>query len=226
MQVNDYHRKGCYHPSMELLPPNRRRPRRTANPAEVTALRAEIARLRSANESLRRSLSDMEQAALHDALTGLYNRRYFVSAVTERIARVSRYSEQIAVVFVDVDELKSLNDQLGHGAGDAALKAISACLVSEVRESDVVARIGGDEFAVVIDYIEHSSALAKAAQLKLHVSAAKFEHLGNQIQLSAAFGVAMIAASDTPDELLRRASAAMYVAKREVDDISGRPPDP
>jgi diguanylate cyclase (GGDEF)-like protein len=185
---------------------------------------AEIARLRAANADLTRALMQMEDMALRDPLTGLANRRYFSSALAERIARVARYDERIALVIVDVDGLKAINDRHGHGAGDAVLTAIGTHLRSETRETDSAARIGGDEFALLIDHVDLPAAEAKAAALRDSLAQVRCPHGNATLPLSATFGVSMIAAGDSADQLLHRADSAMYRAKRADSDIAGPPP--
>jgi diguanylate cyclase (GGDEF)-like protein len=206
--------------------PESRRPRHADNDriSEESALRAELARLRAENAQLSAALADMEQAAQRDVLTGLFNRRYFFTALSQRIARVARYRERIAILYVDVDGLKAINDRHGHAAGDQILTAIARALQTATRESDVVARIGGDEFALLIDHVDVGAARAKMAALR-HALADTPCYWGTErIALSAAFGMAMIDARDTAEDLLRRADSDMYRAKRSDDDIAGRPP--
>jgi diguanylate cyclase (GGDEF)-like protein len=191
---------------------------------DIAAMAKEVARLRAENARLTSALAEMEQVALRDPLTVLYNRRYFLSALADRIARVSRYGEGAAILYIDVDGLKQVNDRLGHAAGDAVLVAIAACLRSETRESDVVARIGGDEFALLIDHVDASTAEAKMRALQHSVSAAPCIHDGGSVALSATFGMATIGAQDSADALLHRADTAMYRAKLSDDALTGRPP--
>lgn len=191
---------------------------------ESAALAAELAKLRNENARLAAALADMEQAAQRDVLTTLFNRRYFLTALHQRIARVARYHERIAILYVDVDGLKAINDRLGHGAGDTALVTMARALQGATRESDVVARIGGDEFALLIDHVDVAAARAKMAALRHALAEAQCYWGSERIALSAAFGMAMIDARDTAEDLLRRADSDMYRAKRCDDDIAGRPP--
>ncbi len=202
---------------------------RLAQPAngavsEQNALRAEINRLRADNERLTRALADMEQVAQRDVLTALFNRRYFLTALQRRIARVARYRDRMAILYVDVDGLKAINDRLGHGAGDQVLTAIAHALQGATRESDVVARIGGDEFALLIDHVDVAAARAKMAALRHALTCAECYWGKERLTLSAAFGMSMIDARDTAEDLLSRADSDMYRAKRSDDDIAGRPP--
>jgi diguanylate cyclase (GGDEF)-like protein len=206
--------------------PEQRQPPRADNYSATSndALHAEIDRLRADNARLTAALADMEQAAQRDVLTTLFNRRYFLTALQQRIARVARYQERVAILYVDVDGLKAINDRLGHGAGDQTLTAIARALHSATRESDVVARIGGDEFALLIDHVDAAAARAKMGALRNALSAAQCYWGHERIKLSAAFGMAMIDARDTAEDLMRRADTDMYRAKRSDDDIAGRPP--
>lgn len=192
--------------------------------AGEAALRAELDRLRAANAHLTAALADMEQAAQRDVLTALFNRRYFLTALQQRIARVARYHERVAILYVDVDGLKAINDRLGHGAGDQALVTMARALQSATRESDVVARIGGDEFALLIDHVDAAAARGKMATLRHALANAECYWGTERISLSAAFGMTMIDPRDTAEDLLRRADTDMYRAKRSDDDIAGRPP--
>ena len=195
-----------------------------ADEPAVEALRAEVEQLRAANQELTLALNEMEHAAQRDVLTSLFNRRYFLTALHQRIARVARYKERVAILYVDVDGLKAINDRLGHVAGDRVLVVIANCLRAETRESDVVARIGGDEFALLIDHVDASAARAKMASLRRALSVADCVAEGEALVLSAAFGMAIIDPRDTAEDLLGRADSDMYRAKRADDDIAGRPP--
>jgi diguanylate cyclase (GGDEF)-like protein len=166
----------------------------------------------------------MEQADQRDVLTSLFNRRYFLTALQRRIARVARYKERAAILYVDVDGLKAINDRLGHGAGDHALTKIARALQQETRQSDIVARIGGDEFALLIDHVDAAAARAKMAALRHALTHAECYWGTERMALSAAFGMAMIDAHDSAEDLLSRADSDMYRAKRSDDDIAGRPP--
>lgn len=188
------------------------------------ALQAEVEQLRAENAALTTALRDMEHAAQRDVMTGLFNRRYFLTALQRRVARVARYAERAAIIYVDVDGLKAINDRLGHGAGDKALLTIATTLHRETRESDIVARIGGDEFALLIDHVSAAAARGKMDALSVALAAADCRWGAERIALSAAFGMTMIEAADSAEDLLCRADTEMYRAKRSDDAIAGRPP--
>lgn len=192
--------------------------------AELAALRREVTRLQKDKRKLESQLSAVAQAADTDTLTGLSNRRYFMHALQRRIARVARYKERDAIIYVDVDGLKAINDRHGHGAGDHVLRAIASCLRSETRKSDVVARIGGDEFAMLIDHVDAASARTKVQALRRALKDYPCEWQSQDVPLSAAFGMAMIDGEDDVEALLGRADSAMYAAKRADDELQGLPP--
>jgi diguanylate cyclase (GGDEF)-like protein len=131
----------------------------------MAQLLAENEGLRAALDDMRARVEDLERLADSDTLTPLPNRRVFVREV-ERVSRqVSRYNTPAAVMFVDVNALKAINDAHGHQAGDAALIHVAAVLMRELRATDVVARIGGDEFGLLLDHLDEDAAAAKAASL-------------------------------------------------------------
>lgn len=182
--------------------------------ADEASLRAEIARLRRENRALSIALAEMERVAERDMLTPLFNRRYFLSALHQRIARVERFGDSVAVIYVDVDGLKSINDRYGHAAGDYALVEIAARLAGSVREADIVARIGGDEFGILLDNLGTSAIKAKIQRMSSAIDDEPCVFDGASIALSAAFGMTMITPGDSAEDLLGRADAEMYRAKR------------
>ena len=181
----------------------------TTDCAQCDALLQENARLRA-------QLREMEKRAHHDTLTGLANRRYFVEGLKARIARCQRYGDQIALLFLDVDKLKQVNDEYGHRAGDVLLTRLATILSENVRVSDMVARIGGDEFAILLDNIEPIQVEKKIASLRGLIRTAVIEWDDQQLTLSAAIGYCFIEAEDRVEELMSRADAAMYREKRKA----------
>ncbi|HYF26853.1 MAG TPA: PAS domain S-box protein [Baekduia sp.] len=150
--------------------------------------------------------------AEHDALTGTRNRRRFERDVSEQLARARRYGEQAALLMIDVDGFKTVNDTYGHRAGDRALKEIAAALRNRLRETDVIARIGGDEFAVLLPYAGRAQAEAVTEDLRNVIRATQLQlDDGTRVGLSASIGVAFID-GDTPDheDVLAAADRAMY----------------
>lgn len=161
-------------------------------------------------------LETLDRQASTDALTGLLNRRRFVTELGTRLAACQRNGEPGALVYVDLDNFKAVNDVLGHPAGDAALKAVARTLRKALRANDLLARLGGDEFAIWLDRTDADGAIAKAAQILelrrelLPVSASPEKPLG----FSAGIAAHLPACPETVDGLLARGDAAMYEVKR------------
>jgi diguanylate cyclase (GGDEF)-like protein len=161
-------------------------------------------------ERLKRALAQAEQLADRDALTGLLNRRGFERALGGALASFRRYRSDAALVYIDLDGFKAVNDQFGHAAGDETLKMVAQILSSGVRESDIIARLGGDEFAVVLNRAGRAAAEAKAEQLAKAVHDAP-AGAGGPIRLS--YGVRVFEPGMEAAQLLAEADAAMYVRK-------------
>lgn len=164
----------------------------------------------------KRNEAQIVQMARHDSLTGLPNRRVFVEAVQQAIARAHRGGRGFAVIYLDLDHFKDINDTLGHPAGDALLKQVGQRLTANVRDTDTVARVGGDEFAVLeADIAEPTDAGVLAAKL-LQALAAPFSFGGNDVRSGASFGIAVYGPdAEDAETLLSRADVALYRAKSE-----------
>ena len=174
--------------------------------ATIAALRGEVARLEA-------RVKELDQLAHLDSLVPLPNRRGLVRQLEMLIARVERYGDEAAMLFVDLDGLKMLNDSLGHTAGDAALIQVALLLVGGVRASDTVARLGGDEFAILLERADEASACETAERLVNQIAESSFRHGGIAMPLSVAIGVTMIERGDNPVTVMARADQAMYRVK-------------
>ncbi|HWT92316.1 MAG TPA: EAL domain-containing protein [Solirubrobacteraceae bacterium] len=170
--------------------------------------------LRDVTERL--ALQDqLEHQALHDDLTGLANRALFDDRLRVAHARASRTGRRAAVIFVDLDDFKSVNDLHGHSGGDELLRATARRLLAELRAVDTAARLGGDEFAVLteeLDDPQQAHALAARLQAALREP---IDVAGRRVTPSASFGVAMVEPSDSPEIALGNADVALYEAKRQ-----------
>jgi diguanylate cyclase (GGDEF)-like protein len=173
---------------------------------EISLLRAKVARLQERVEQL-------DQLAHQDSLINLPNRRGFTRELERLIARVDRYGVSAAMLFVDLDGLKMINDTFGHRAGDEALIQVANLLAKGVRSSDVVARIGGDEFGILLEASDDNDAHETATRLVDQICGCEFMHDGEALPLSVAIGVGMIDALDTAEEVMQRADEAMYLRK-------------
>jgi diguanylate cyclase (GGDEF)-like protein/PAS domain S-box-containing protein len=152
--------------------------------------------------------------ALHDALTGLPNRALLQDRLKQAIALASRNHERIAVLMLDLDQFKHVNDSLGHHIGDGLLVAVSARIKDCLRESDIVARLGGDEFVIALPSVAGNGNVEEVVQKLLPSLRDPFQIEGHEIQVSGSIGIAQYPADgDNPEALLRAADMAMYAAK-------------
>jgi len=181
--------------------------------SDVERLIGEIDQLRGKVTQLQQRIEQLDQLAHEDSLVALPNRRGFMRALERLIDRVSRYEEKAALLFVDLDGLKLINDTLGHQAGDEALMQVARLLVGGVRKSDVVARIGGDEFAILLGHSDEDVARETASRLVDVIADSEFTHDGQRLPLSVAIGSGAIEADDTPETALARADHEMYRRK-------------
>ena len=181
--------------------------------ADVGQLVSEIGALRARVAQLQERIEQLDLLAHEDSLVALPNRRGFMRALERLIDRVGRYQEKTALLFVDLDGLKLINDSFGHQAGDEALIQVARLLVGGVRKSDLVARIGGDEFAILLVHSDEDTARETAARLIDMIAGSDFTHDGEALPLSVAIGAAIIHADDTPEAAMARADREMYRRK-------------
>ncbi|HEY7516022.1 MAG TPA: EAL domain-containing protein, partial [Vicinamibacteria bacterium] len=166
-----------------------------------------------------REREQMAALAYRDALTGLPNRRLFFDRLTIALAQAHRYRHRLAVVFVDLDRFKSLNDALGHAAGDELLKAVSKRLDGAVREGDTVARLGGDEFVLLLPGIHYAEDVAKVSQKLVEALREPFRVQGRDVRMTASGGIGLYPEDgDDADTLMKNADTAMYRAKERGRD--------
>jgi diguanylate cyclase (GGDEF)-like protein/PAS domain S-box-containing protein len=155
--------------------------------------------------------------AFHDPVTNLANRALFVERVRHAVARARRERTGLAVVFMDLDDFKTVNDSLGHAAGDAVLLEVAKRLDASIRTSDTAARFGGDEFAVLLEDVKSAQDAADTAERILASLASPLGLEGKQIFVGSSLGLAVVDGDSVADaeDLIRNADAAMYIAKRE-----------
>ena len=162
-----------------------------------------------------RLLGEIRHQALHDSLTGLPNRVLVLDRISQTLSSARRERTDVAVLFIDLDGLKDVNDTLGHAMGDRLLQAVGARFSGTLREADTVARLGGDEFVVLADGLSLAGGPEQVAERLLDVLTEPFSLGGNghvRISISASIGIAS-GLRDTAEELLRDADIAMYAAK-------------
>jgi diguanylate cyclase (GGDEF)-like protein len=161
------------------------------------------------------------ESALRDGLTRAFNRRYFLQRLGAEVRFADRHRQPLALLLLDVDHFKQINDQYGHPAGDNVLRRMAEVLSQTLRAEDVLARYGGEEFAVLARGITLQNAAAMGERLRKRVAAMRFENHGQPLELTTSIGVAVfpfeesstLGADDAATELIARADAALYRAK-------------
>jgi diguanylate cyclase (GGDEF)-like protein len=182
-------------------------------PAASNGSRATIRRLKAELARTQAQIEELQASADTDYLLGISNRRGFERELNRAIAYMKRYRASGALVVLDVDRLKPINDAFGHAAGDQVLKAIVAMLLAHVRASDVVGRLGGDEFALLLWNLSETDARAKAAVLEEAIDGISFEFDGRAVTAGASAGVAILDSHSEAGRALEAADSAMYVRK-------------
>jgi diguanylate cyclase (GGDEF)-like protein len=191
---------------LEEAPP---RPRRST----AMQLAGEVERLERELAAARAEMAALAARADIDPLTDILNRRGFERELKRSVAHAKRYGASAALVYLDLDRFKPINDRHGHAAGDAVLKAVATVLARHVRASDVVARVGGDEFAVLLWHLSEADARKKALALEAAIDRTTATHAGAAISVGASAGAAPLLPLDQPSDVLERADRAMYERK-------------
>ena len=194
-------------------------PERDLTPGVRAAMRhliEESAGLRHELERTRSRLAELERLANEDSLTPISNRRAFLRDLTRMIGYVERYGAACSLLYFDLNGLKAINDSFGHAAGDAALIHVAEMLLSHTRSSDVVGRLGGDEFGVLLTRADEAVALAKAEQLAAVVAVTPLVSRGHAIPISVAYGAHRLAAGEELQAALAAVDRVMYRQKRNL----------
>lgn len=178
-------------------------------------LAAETGRLKAKIASLEEQVAMLDALAHQDTLVEMPNRRGFLRSLDRLIAHGARYGDEAAMLYVDVDGLKSINDSFGHRAGDEALIRVAELLAEGIRRSDVVARIGGDEFGILLEHADEKRARETAVRLSDTICNCEFRHEREELPLSVTIGVAMIGKDDSVKTVMARADAEMYQGKAD-----------
>jgi diguanylate cyclase (GGDEF)-like protein len=174
-----------------------------------------IRRLRTQLATALARIERLEASADTDFLLDIHNRRGFERELNRSIAYIKRYHASGALIVLDVDRLKPINDQFGHAAGDRVLKAVAAVLLRNVRSSDEVGRLGGDEFALILWNMNESDARAKAASLEQAIDDLSFTFRDRTVTAGASTGVAILGPQTEAGRALEQADSAMYVRKAQ-----------
>ncbi len=185
-----------------------------AEPTADLDLHAEIERLRAEVAALTVRAETAEALADHDVLTRALNRRGFMTVLNRSMAYCRRHEVEAALLYLDMDGFKGVNDGLGHAAGDAALMAVADLLLANVRESDAVGRLGGDEFALLLMNAGADEGREKARRLSAALETEGFVWEGATVALGGSFGVRAYAGQTDPEVWLSEADAAMWLRKK------------
>jgi diguanylate cyclase (GGDEF)-like protein len=184
-------------------------------PSAMSQLVAEVERLEAELAAVRAKVAELEARADVDPLLDIFNRRGFERELKRAIAYVTRYGTRAALIYLDLDGFKPVNDTHGHAAGDAVLKAVAATLTRNVRASDTVARLGGDEFVVLLWKLGEDNAAAKAAALEELIAAIEIAWGSVSLSVGASAGFAILSPADEAAAVLARADQAMYARKAD-----------
>ncbi len=179
----------------------------------IMTLMGEVERLRQELERTQARVAYLEKLADLDSLAPIANRRAFVRELTRFLAFAERYGTPSSLIYLDVNGLKAINDTYGHAAGDAALLQVASTLVANVRRSDVVARMGGDEFAVLLSHADEATATEKARAIVAIVESQGLDWNGGKVPLSLAFGVHTFTGGEDTSEAIAAADRKMYAKK-------------
>jgi diguanylate cyclase (GGDEF)-like protein len=180
----------------------------------LTDLLGEVEELKRELGEARARIGYLERLADEDPLMPVANRRAFVRELTRMMSFTERYGASASVVYFDINSLKQINDEHSHAAGDAALLQVARILVDNVRNTDVVGRLGGDELGVLLVQTDQAVAEQKAAQLAAAIAAEPLIWQGRAIALGVAFGVYSFSGGENAGEAIDAADRAMYAAKR------------
>jgi len=188
---------------------------------ELTQSKIALANATAALSTAQQNASEAQERALHDSLTGLPNRELFDDRLTHAIALADRHDWTLAVMFLDLDQFKSLNDVHGHTAGDAALKTIAKRLLQYVRDEDTVCRYGGDEFLYLLMNPRGKENVEHVANSVLRTIAQPVLIADREQTIKASIGIAIYPEHGASGkQLIAKADAAMYLAKQDARGVA------
>jgi len=171
--------------------------------------------MQAENDSLKQRVAELEKLVVRDTLTPLYNRRYFMEELERLCVRAQRHDTQYGLIYIDVDGLKSINDRYGHNAGDELLITVAAALQRRIRRFDIAARMGGDEFAILLDSVGAAMMDSKIAALRQQVHDCALDFDGDLVKPCISVGYTMVDPQLDASKILAQADADMYRQKRQ-----------
>ena len=199
--------------NIQAIPPEEMTPRVQQ---AIMSLMEEVDSLRRELDHTQRRLREMEDVADTDALLPVPNRRAFVRELNRMISFAERYGAPSTLMFIDLNDMKVINDRYGHEAGDKALFHVARLLTENVRGTDVIGRLGGDEFGVILAQADETVGQEKAAALASIIAEHPLDLGSESVPMSLAYGIYTFRSGDQPDDALDKADKAMYENKKEV----------
>ena len=183
----------------------------------VERIATALSEIEDAHRQARAAQAELRRLASIDELTGVANRRWFTAMASRELERCRRFNHQLSLLMIDVDHFKKVNDTHGHAVGDEVLKAFTRVLEGNLRSVDLLGRLGGEEFAVMLPESDHNAATHTAERLRASVEALIFPlEDGSNLKITTSVGIAILAGvGETLDSLLARADNALYIAKGE-----------
>ncbi|MBT3535317.1 MAG: GGDEF domain-containing protein [Rhodospirillaceae bacterium] len=179
----------------------------------IMTLMQEVESLRVEVERANNRLAHMERLADQDTLVPIPNRRAFVREMSRVISYNERYDAVSALVYLDLNNFKAVNDQHGHAAGDAILIGVANALMENLRESDMLGRLGGDEFGVILSHTDAEQAMEKGRQLAQAIQDMVVDHDDNKLRISASYGITTFKKGESAQDAMEAADRAMYAFK-------------
>ena len=181
-------------------------------------LRKRLEEVQSESRELRAKMIEAHRQAATDTVTGLPNRLAYDERLEQEYARWKRFGEPLTLLVWDIDDFKRINDRFGHHAGDKALRIIGQSLLLGLRETDFVARFGGEEFVMLLTGTNSDDAMKVAEAVRLEVKESGIHSVGNRVEVTISCGMSQFAQGDTPMDVFARADRALYEAKRAGKD--------
>ena len=181
----------------------------------ILRLLEEIDYLRLEIEANNKRIAELEDLADRDPLTPVVNRRAFMRELDRTKAYADRYGGGASLIYLDLDGMKDINDRFGHAAGDRALLLVAETLAANIRSSDLVGRLGGDEFGIILSRASHRAAEEKAEMLMRLIGALVIDSIGGPIPVSVSYGIAELKSHANADAALAAADREMYQRKKQ-----------
>jgi diguanylate cyclase (GGDEF)-like protein len=159
----------------------------------------------------------LKQQVVRDSMTHLINHQHFLELLSQEVSRAERYKHPLSLLMADIDLFKVINDDFGHPAGDRVIKAVAGCLQQEMRESDHVARYGGEEYAIILPDTQIQDAYIVAERIRKKIESLRIKYEDNLIRFTMSLGITSFQTEEgtASDELIKRADSAMYQAKKQ-----------